>query len=275
MVADCIGIGFQQNKLLINRERPMPHLSGKTAVITGASKGIGAATAREFAQRGCAVVLAARSTDAIEALAAEINAAGGRAVAVRCDVSQYADVQAAMALAQNQFGSLDFLVNNAGTIDPIALLDEADTDAWGQAIDINLKGVFYGMRAALPVMKAQGSGVIVNVSSGAATSPLEGWGSYCAGKAGALMLTRCAATELAGTGIRVVGLSPGTVATEMQVKIKASGINPVSELDPSVHVPAEWPALAIAWLCGPDAAGFDGVDVSLRDENLRRNIGVA
>ena len=88
------------------------------------------------------------------------------------------------------------------------------------------------------------------------------------------MLTRCLDKENRGDGIRAIGLSPGTVATEMQVLIKASGINPVSQLDPSVHIPADWPAKAIGWLCGPDAAEFRGDDVSLRDEDIRRHIGL-
>ena len=124
-------------------------------------------------------------------------------------------------------------------------------------------------------MQARNEGVIINISSGAATGALEGWSHYCASKAAVLSLTKCAEKELEGTPIRVVGLSPGTVATEMQVQIKASGINPVSQLDPSVHIPADWPARAIAWLAGPDAADFRGVDVSLRDEDIRARIGLA
>ena len=101
------------------------------------------------------------------------------------------------------------------------------------------------MRAALPVMKAQGAGTIITVSSGAAVNPMEGWGAYCSSKAGALMLTRALHLEEGANGIRALGLSPGTVATEMQVKIKASGVNPVSALDPSVHISADWPARAL------------------------------
>ena len=166
------------------------------------------------------------------------------------------------------------LINNAGVIDPIARIADSDPEGWGEAIDINTKGVYYGLRAALPMMLEQGEGVIVNVSSGAATSALEGWSHYCSSKAAALMLTRCADTEYHEQGIRVVGLSPGTVATDMQVRIKASGINPVSQLDPSVHVPADWPAKAICWLCTDAAAEFHGVDISLRDEDIRRRVGL-
>ena len=123
-------------------------------------------------------------------------------------------------------------------------------------------------------MEAQGSGVIVNVSSGAATSALEGWSHYCSSKAAALSLTRCADREYADKGIRVVGMSPGTVATEMQDAIRASGVNPVSQLDPSVHIPAEWPARAIVWLCTEDAAEFAGTDFSLKDDAGRRRVGL-
>ena len=132
-----------------------------------------------------------------------------------------------------EFGRLDILVNNAGVIDPIARIADSDPRQWDQVVDINVKGVYHGLRAAIPVMEAQGSGVIVNLSSGAANGALEGWSHYCATKAAVLSLTRCADKECRENGIRVVGLSPGTVATDMQVSIKASGINPVSQLDPS------------------------------------------
>ena len=126
----------------------------------------------------------------------------------------------------------------------------------------------------VPELRAQGGGTIITVSSGAARNAYEGWSSYCAGKAGALMLTQAAHLEEGPHGIRVLGLSPGTVATEMQVKIKASGINPVSALDPAVHVPAEWPARALLWMCGPEADPWLGTDVMLRDEAVRKAVGL-
>jgi len=252
----------------------MNELQGKAAVVTGASRGIGAATAEELARQGVAVVLAARSTGEIEAVAQKIAAAGGKASAVACDVTNYDDVAAAVALCRKAYGSLDILVNNAGVIDPIARLGESDPEGWDQAIDINVKGVYHGLRAAIPVMEAQGRGVIVNISSGAATSALEGWSHYCASKAAVLMLTKCVHKEYSGKGIRVVGLSPGTVATDMQVAIKASGINPVSQLDPSVHIAPDWPAKAVAWLCTEEGREFDGGDFSLKNEEGRRKVGL-
>jgi NAD(P)-dependent dehydrogenase (short-subunit alcohol dehydrogenase family) len=103
---------------------------------------------------------------------------------------------------------------------------------------------------------------------------LEGWSSYCAAKAGAAMLTRAAHLEESDHGLRIMGMSPGTVATEMQVKIKASGINPVSELDPSVHIPAEWPARALLWMCGPGGDDWLGQEVKLRDDAIRKAVGL-
>jgi NAD(P)-dependent dehydrogenase (short-subunit alcohol dehydrogenase family) len=246
-------------------------MQGKVVAITGASRGIGAAAARVFAAAGAKVALLARSEREIDALAAEI---GQAALALRCDVADWASVQQAVATVVQRFGRLDVLVNNAGTIDPIARLADVDPAAWGRAVDVNLKGVFHGLRAAIPVMRAQGSGTIITVSSGAARAALEGWSSYCAGKAGALMLTQAAHLEEGPHGIRVLGLSPGTVATEMQVKIKASGINPVSQLDPAVHIPADWPARALLWMCGPEADPWLGTDVMLRDEAVRKAVGL-
>ncbi len=252
----------------------MSELSGKAAIVTGASRGIGAAAASALAAEGVRVVLAARTEAQLDGVASKIAAAGGEAAAVACDVSRYEDLAAAVRLCKKRYGRLDILVNNAGVIEPVARLAESDPAAWGQAIDINVKGVYHGLRAAIPAMEAAGGGVIVNISSGAATSALEGWSHYCASKAAVLMLTRCVHKECADRGVRVVGLSPGTVATDMQVAIKASGVNPVSKLDWSDHIPAEWAGRAIAWLCTRDAREFDGDDVSLRDPDIRRRVGL-
>ncbi len=246
-------------------------MTGKTALITGASRGIGAAAARVFAEAGCNVVLAARSTAEIDAVAQEI---GPKARAIACDVSVFDDVSAAVTLCCETFGGLDILIGNAGVIDPIGHLDALDPADWDRLIDINLKGVFYGMRAAIPVMKAAGHGTIITVSSGAASNPLEGWSHYCSSKAGAAMLTRCADKENRTAGLRVMGLSPGTVATQMQRDIKSSGINPVAELDWSDHIPPDWPARALLWMCSPDADAYIGTEISLRQEEIRRKVGL-
>ena len=246
-------------------------VSGKTAVITGASRGIGEAAARAFSAAGARVVLLARGTDHIERIASEI---GENALAVSCDVSRYEAVADAMAKAKTAFGSVDILINNAGAMEPISHLATSDPADWGRIIDINLKGVYYGMRAVLPDMIENKAGTILTISSGAAHGPVEAWSHYCASKAGVAMLTRMVDKENASDGIRAIGLSPGTVATEMQREIKASGINPVSQLDWSDHIPPEWPAEALLWMCSADADEFVGSEISLRDESIRRRVGL-
>lgn len=253
----------------------MRELKSRTAIVTGASRGIGAATARELAGHGVNVLLAARSLSETEAVAADIRSKGGNAHAVACDVSQYAAVEAAVESCKNAFGGVDILVNNAGLIEPIARLGDSVPDQWAHVVDVNYKGVYYGLRAVIPIMEAQGSGVIVNISSGAATSPLEGWSHYCSTKAAVLSLTQCVHKEYGDHGIRITGLSPGTVATHMQVAIKASGINPVSQIDPSTHIQPEHVARAVAWLCTEEATGHAGTDFSLRSEEGRRRAGLA
>lgn len=249
----------------------MHDMSEKTVLITGASRGIGADTARVFSNAGANVALVARGADAISALANEI---GPQAIALPCDVSDYAAVAGAVTATVEQFGGLDVLIGNAGVIEPISHLATADPDDWGHVIDINLKGVFYGMRAALPVMLEAGGGSILTISSGAAHGPVEAWSHYCASKAAAAMLTRCVDKENGSIGIRAMGLSPGTVATQMQREIKESGINPVSQLDWSDHIPADWPAKALLWMCSPDADDWIGQEISLRDPDIRARVGL-
>jgi NAD(P)-dependent dehydrogenase (short-subunit alcohol dehydrogenase family) len=249
-------------------------MAGKTVFITGASRGIGAAAAHEFASLGANVVLAARSAGDIKTQAEAIQAAGGNALPLVCDVADNDQVVAAFKAVKDAFGPVTVLVNNAGIIDPISRMDEIDPADWGKVIDINVKGVFNCAHAALPGMQSAGGGTIINISSGAATNALEGWSHYCASKAAVLMLTGMLHKEFAEKGVRALGLSPGTVATDMQVVIKASGVNPVSHLEWDDHIPPQWPAKALVWMCSPDADVHLGGDISLRDENLRRTLGL-
>ena len=251
-----------------------PVMEGKSVLITGASRGIGAATARFLAARGARVALTARNGAALQALALEISQSGGQAIALSCDVTRFDEVAQAVRQAETQLGPLDVMVNNAGLIDPIARLADSDPEAWGRVTDVNLKGVYHGLRAALPGMLARGHGTVINLSSGAATSALEGWSHYCSTKAAVLSLTRCADREYRAAGIRVIGLSPGTVATDMQSSIRASGLNPVSQLDVSAHIPPDWVAQAIAFLCGPGGDAFLGDDFSLKSDAGRRLAGL-
>ncbi|MBX2870123.1 MAG: SDR family oxidoreductase [Acidiferrobacterales bacterium] len=249
-------------------------IRGKTAIITGASRGIGEATAIHLAQCGANIVLCARNGSAMRAIEQQIVDNGGNAMSLETDVSDYQQVEMAVQKTLTHFGGIDILVNNAGVIEPVSRLAESEPDQWSQVVDINLKGVYYGLRTVIPTMLENGGGTIINISSGAATSALEGWSHYCATKAAVLSLTKCVDKEYREQGIIVIGLSPGTVATEMQVIIKDSGINPVSQLDPSVHIPTSDVAQAIAWLCTEEAKDLAGTDFSLRGEESRARVGL-
>ena len=250
----------------------------KTIIITGASRGIGAATAFEFSDQGANVILIARSADKINEIADKINKNNkknqNKAIAISCDVSNFDNVDSAANQAFQTFGSIDCLINNAGVIDPIERLDESDPQAWSTVIDINIKGVYNGMRAVMPQMRKQSSGTIVNLSSGAASNALEGWSHYCTSKAAVKMLTMAGHKESFEYGITTVGLSPGTVATDMMAEIKESGVNPVSQLDWSVHIPPEWPARAIAFLCSEKGKEFSGTDFSIKTPEGRALVGL-
>jgi len=247
----------------------MSELKGKVAIVTGASRGIGAAAAEALAAAGARVMLAARDG----ALAAEVaGRIGGKAMA--CDVADYGAVECMVAATEQQLGPVELLVNNAGVIEPIGMLADSDPAAWARNIAVNLTGAYHVIRAVLPRLLAAGRGAIVNVSSGAAHRPLEGWSAYCAGKAGLAMVTRSIALETADAGIRVYGFSPGTVDTDMQVRIRASGVNRVSQIPRGNLAPVALPAKAIVYLCTAAAADLSGQDVSLpTDEAFRRRIG--
>ena len=249
----------------------MSDVAGKTVIITGASRGIGEASARLFADEGANVVLLARSEAAINQIAREL---GEKAMAIACDVSSFAEMESAVQATIAKFGHVDILINNAGVIDPISHLATADPVAWAKAIEINLTGVFNGMRSVLPAMIKAKAGTIITISSGAAHNAIEAWSHYCSSKAGAAMLTRMAHLENAHHGVRCMGLSPGTVATQMQMDIKTSGINPVSQLDWDIHIPAEWPAKTLLWMCGAGSDDWLGEEISLREERIRAQVGL-
>lgn len=250
-------------------------LKGKVALVTGAGRGLGEGAARALAAAGAAVMLVARDGAAVRRVAAEIAAAGGRAEAMACDVAGYAAVEAVAATTRSALGGLDILVNNAGVIEPIAEIAASDPAQWANNITINLVGAYNAVRAVLPGMLSAGSGTIVNVSSGAAFRPLEGWSAYCSGKAGLAMFTRAIALETASKGIRVYGFSPGTIDTEMQVKIRASGMNVISKIPRGDLSPVEHAVRGLVYLCATDAEDLIGLDASMRDEDFRKRIGLA
>ena len=253
----------------------MQTLAGKVAIVTGASRGIGAEAALALADAGASVMLAARDAGQIEANAQRIKAAGGNADSMACDVSDYAACQQLVKKTARRFGPVDVLVNNAGVIEPISVIANTDPTEWARSIQINLIGAYYAIRAVLPAMLQRGHGTVINVSSGAALRPQEGWSAYCSGKAGLAMVTRSIQLEHRAAGIRVFGFQPGTTDTDMQVLIRASGINPVSKIPREQLTPVAHPARAIVYLCTQDADDLAGKEFSLRDDDFRRRIGLA
>jgi NAD(P)-dependent dehydrogenase (short-subunit alcohol dehydrogenase family) len=244
-------------------------LNGKIALVTGASRGLGEGAARALAKAGARVMLLARDGDRVQKVAREIGAE-----ALACDVSDYAAVERTVSATRKRFGGLDILVNNAGVIDPIADLAASDPAVWARNIQINLIGAYNVAHAVLEGMIASGGGTIINVSSGAAYRPLEGWSAYCAGKAGLAMMTRSIALETKGRGIRTFGFSPGTIDTDMQVKIRASGMNVISQIPRANLSPVEHAVRGLLYLCDSASDDLIGEDASMRDEAFRKRVGL-
>ncbi len=244
----------------------------KVAFVTGASRGIGFEIARQLIERGWNVGLAARGKDALDAAAAKLDKK--RALPVVCDVSDVASVSGAVATLTAHFGPVTALVNNAGVIDPIGLLHETDPAAWMRLIEINIGGVMFTTHAMLPGMLAAGRGVIVNLSSGAALNPVDGWSAYCTSKAGLNMLSRSLATEYGPNGIRVHDFIPGVVGTDMLNGAQQKFDNAVARLDDDVKLPPSIPARCIAWLVDEGDGEVEGVEQTIRDQKLRAKVGL-
>jgi NADP-dependent 3-hydroxy acid dehydrogenase YdfG len=190
------------------------NIKGKVVVITGASSGLGEAAARMLSEEGAIVVLGARRADRIEALANELKTKGGKALAITTDVTKAAQVQALVDEAVKQFGKIDVIINNAGLM-PQSSLDRLRIDDWDQMIDVNIKGVLYGIAAVLPYMKEKKSGQIINVASVAGHKVRAGGAVYSATKHAVRVISEGLRMEVKPYNLRTTIISPGAVDTEL------------------------------------------------------------
>jgi NAD(P)-dependent dehydrogenase (short-subunit alcohol dehydrogenase family) len=235
----------------------MTRLDGKVAIVTGASRGIGAATARALAAAGASVALAARDVDALERVAGEVRAAGGRALAVPTDIRQPAAVEELVGRTVAEFGGLDIAFNNAagGGHPPTPLTDVAVED-FDSALAINLRGTFLCMKHEIPAMLDGGGGAIVNMASTAGLEAVGGLAAYVSSKHGIVGLTKVAALEYAARGVRVNVVAPGPILTEQLVRAGEAARQGAAQAVPMRRVgEPEEVAATVAWLCG-DAASF-------------------
>ena len=228
------------------------NIEGKVVVITGASSGLGEATARMLSSLGAIVVLGARRVERIEALANELASAGGKTLALQTDVTRSADVQRLVDAAVEKFGRIDVIVNNAGLM-PSSPLERLKIDDWDRMIDVNIKGVLYGIAAALPTMQKQKSGHIVNVSSVAGHRVRAGTAVYSATKHAVRVLTEGLRQEVKPWNIRTTIISPGAVATELPDSITESDVQAGVKAFYEIAIPADSFARAVVYaLSQPD-----------------------
>ena len=190
------------------------NISGKVIVITGASSGLGEAAAKHLAAEGASVVLGARRVDRIQALADGLTKSGGKAIALATDVTQYDQVKRLVDAAVHTYGRIDVMINNAGLM-PHSPLERLKISEWNQMVDVNIKGVLYGIASALPYMKQQKSGHIINVSSVAGHKVRPGSAVYAATKSAVLVLSEGLRQEVKPYNIRTTVISPGALATEL------------------------------------------------------------
>lgn len=247
-------------------------MSSKVALVTGASKGIGLETARQLVERGWKVGMTARGADVLNAAAEAIGS--DAALPLVCDVSDAKSVEAAVRTLSDRFGTITALVSNAGVIDPVGRFHETDAAAWMRLQQINVGGVMLAARAVLPGMLAAGKGVIVNLSSGSAHNPTDGWSSYCTSKAAVHMFSRCLDLEYGNRNIRVHDFIPGVVDTDLLSGAQAKFDNVIARLDENRKLTPAIPARCLAWLVDEGEGRVSGVMQSIRDPKLRAMVGL-
>jgi NAD(P)-dependent dehydrogenase (short-subunit alcohol dehydrogenase family) len=232
--------------------------SGKVALVTGASSGMGLATARAFAEAGAAVVLADVREEAVKAAAQQLVASGHQALAIRCDVSDDAQVAAMVQQTIGAFGRLDAAFNNAGVMARVAPTGDSTREDWDRVIGINLRGVWSCMKHELQQMERQRSGAIVNNASVGAITGNPGIASYIASKHGVVGLTRTAALEYVRHGIRVNAVNPGTIDTQIARDVVRGDAQAYAEMASKIPMgrvgQPEEIAAAVLWLCSPGAS---------------------
>jgi NAD(P)-dependent dehydrogenase (short-subunit alcohol dehydrogenase family) len=236
------------------------NLSGKVALVSGASRGIGAATARAFAQAGCAVALAARDEAALTEVADELRAAGGRALVVPTDVTDASAVARMVETVVSELGRLDVACNNAaGAGHPPTPLADVSVDAFDAGLAVSLRGVFLAMKHEIPAMLATGGGAVVNMSSTAGLQGVGGLATYVAAKHALEGLTRVAALDYAEQGVRVNVVAPGPILTDNLRRAGAAAQQAAADAMPMRRVgqPDEV-ADAVVWLCSDQAAFITG-----------------
>lgn len=224
-----------------------PNIEGKVVIITGASSGLGEAAAHHLADKGASLALAARRTERIEGLAEKITNNGGEALAVTTDVTEHEQVQALVDDAVEAFGRVDVMLNNAGLM-PLSPLERLNVNEWDQMIDVNVKGVLYGIAAALPYMQEQASGHIINVSSVAGHVVSPGSAVYAATKHAVRALSEGLRQEVKEYGLRTTVISPGAVDTELPESVSEEDVaEGVHALYDEHAVPADSFARAVAF----------------------------